>query len=276
MTTISSGGAGRSRRKANAIRRTKERELRWQQQRLAVPYRTDGPKVTLGLAWFAAVVVAAWKSPYLLLGLAGMVAVVAGLQSGHAWARYAVSDRRASAALTLITALGALAGTFGLGLAVILATFAAAAYGGFGLNQRSQPPVKVIETLIRTSIPIGLAAGSLGALSLLAPQAALALVLMVSAYSAADFLVGTGSANAIEGPVAGIVTLAVVAYGLYLFLPEPFDARTFPLFAALAAICCPVGQIAASAILPRGDAWAPALRRLDSYLLAAPLWLLLI
>ena len=41
-------------------------------------------------------------------------------------------------------------------------------------------------------------------------------------------------------------------------------------------LCCPLGQLVASALLPRGNAWAPALRRLDSYLVAAPLWLVLV
>jgi len=72
-----------------------------------------------------------------------------------------------------------------------------------------------------------------------------------------------------------VVGMLVVAVGLYLVLPAPFTTDTFPLFVLLSAAAAPVGQIAGSAILPRGDAWAPALRRLDSYLLAAPLWLLL-
>jgi len=40
----------------------------------------------------------------------------------------------------------------------------------------------------------------------------------------------------------------------------------------VAAVCCPVGQWIASAILPRPDAHAPALRRIDTLLLLAPLW----
>jgi len=61
-----------------------------------------------------------------------------------------------------------------------------------------------------------------------------------------------------------------------VLLPAPFDTNSYPLFAALAAVGAPLGQIVASAILPRGVAWAPALRRLDSYLVVAPLWLLLL
>jgi hypothetical protein len=47
-------------------------------------------------------------------------------------------------------------------------------------------------------------------------------------------------------------------------------------FGGFAAFCCPLGQIAASAILPSADARAPALRRLDSLLLLGPAWALLV
>ena len=75
--------------------------------------------------------------------------------------------------------------------------------------------------------------------------------------------------------MAGLVSLGVVAFLLFLVQPAPFDSRSILLFAVLAGVCCPLGQILASGLLPRGNAWAPALRRLDSYLLAAPIWLLL-
>jgi hypothetical protein len=41
----------------------------------------------------------------------------------------------------------------------------------------------------------------------------------------------------------------------------------------VAALCCPVGQWIASAVLPRADAKVPALRRLDTLLLLGPVWL---
>ena len=275
-------GQMRARRSAELARRTKSREARWRQQRLSVPYRTDGPKITLGVLWFAAVIAALRVSPLAVVAVAGVVAVVAALQTGQAWTRHTLADRRVSGLLAGGTAAGAAAGTFGLGVAVSLCAIGALAYCAFGVRhrvrnaaERRESVIRMTEVTIRSSLPVGLAAGSLGALAGWFPEAAFALVVLVSAYEMGDFLVGTGSANAVEGPIAGIVCLGVVAFGLFLVLPEPFDATTLPLFAALTAICCPVGQIAGSAVLPRGDAWAPALRRLDSYLVAAPLWLLL-
>ena len=130
-----------------------------------------------------------------------------------------------------------------------------------------------------STVPVtgaGVAAGSIVAVERLEFGGFITLVLLVSAYEVGDFLIGTGSSNAVEGPVAGIVALVVVAAAIYVLLPAPFDTNSFPLFAILAAVCAPLGQIIASAVLPRGVVWAPALRRLDSYLLLAPLWLLLL
>lgn len=276
-------GQMRARRSAELVRRSKSREARWRQQRFSVPYRTDGPKITLGVLWFVAIVGAMRVSPLAVVAVAGLVSVVAGVQAGHAWTQHTLADRRVSGLLAGGTAAGAAAGTFGLGVALAVCAVGALAFAAFGIQhrvrnalERRESVIRVTEVTIRSALPVGLAAGSLGALTGWFPEAAFALVVLVSAYETGDFLVGTGSANAVEGPIAGAVCVAVVAFGLYLVLPEPFDATTLPLFACLTAICGPVGQIAGSAVLPRGDAWAPAVRRLDSYLVAAPLWLLLL
>ena len=131
------------------------------------------------------------------------------------------------------------------------------------------------EILIRSSLPAGLAAGSLLALRVDEPGAFLAVVALVSAYETGDFLIGSGSPNAVEGPVAGLVAMAVIGYGLTVFPPDPFTSTSIPAFVLLAAIGAVLGPVAASAILPRGIAWSPGLRRLDSYLLTAPMFLLL-
>lgn len=289
MTAEASAGPGgavgrlRAKRSADLNRRSREREARWRNQRYSVPYPTDGPKITLGVLWAVSAVAATLRSWPALLALAGAVAVVAGLQTGHAWAKHTTSDRRMCAVLAGIVAAGAAAGTLGLGIAVCLSVIAALGFAAFGVSHRVRSAeerraavLRLADVTVRSSVPVGIAAGSLAALAQVDSGAALTLIVLISAYEAGDFLIGTGSANAVEGPVAGIVSLAVVAFGFFLFYPGPLGGEAFPLFAALAALSAPVGQIAASAILPRGDAWAPALRRLDSHLLAAPLFVLLL
>ncbi len=286
--SASSAGANpvgrlRAKRTADLNRRSREREARWRNQRYSVPYPTDGPKISLGVLWAVAAVAAALRFWPALLALAGAVAVLGALQTGHAWARHTTSDRRMTALLAGVTVAGSAAGTLGLGITVVLSVLAAMGFAAFGVTHRARSAeerrsaiFQLADVTIRSAIPIGIAAGSLVALASVDAGAALTLIVFVSAYEAGDFLIGTGSANAVEGPVAGVVSLAVVAFGFFLFYPGPLGGETFPLFAILTALCAPVGQIAASAILPRGDAWAPALRRLDSYLLAAPLFVLLL
>ncbi len=280
----------RQRRDEGLRRRNQQRETRWREQRLAVPYRTDGPKLTLSLVWFALILSLGYFQPYLLALVVAAVAGIAGLQAGHNWAP--VVDRRVTSAVAVVVALSGLLGALGAGVAIVVCVIALSVNAVTAVPAAQSPsaskgrrPVgpthtdRIIhhaETHVRSSIPAGLAAASLVALVGLEFSAFLALVLLVSAYETGDFLIGTGSANAVEGPIAGTIALIVVSAALYLVVPVPFDTNNFPVFVILAAIAAPVGQVAASAILPRGDSWAPALRRLDSYLIAAPLWLLLL
>ena len=249
--------------------------MRWNNNRLAVPYPTDGPKLTLGVVWFALIVIAIFASPVLVAAVAAGVAGLAGLQTGHAWYPQYSSMKWWTAMAAIVTALGGALGAMGLlistgmGAIVLLAHLALE-------PPRTRSTAEQLDVLFRSALPVGIAAGSLAALAAHDANAALLLVAFVSAYEAGDFLVGTGSSNAIEGPLSGLVALAVVGFVARVLAPAPFTTTSVVLFAALAAVCCPLGQILAAAILPRGSAWAPALRRLDSYLLAAPLWLLLL
>lgn len=270
----------KQRRDTANSRRNRAREDRWKNERYAVPYRTDRPTISLSILWFVTIVLAIALSPWLVAAVVAVVAGVAGLQTGHAWAKHAPSDRRVSASFAVIMALCGLAGTVGLGIGSLILTFAAVAYSLSGVIPqgpgKQESTIDFAGILIRSSLPAGIAGGSLIALTGRGVGAAIGLVLLVSAYEIGDYLVGSGSANAVEGPVAGIAVLAVVGAGLALAQPAPFDGPRVVLFSILTAACCPLGQILASAILPRGDAWSPGLRRLDSLLLAGPIWLLLL
>ena len=265
----------RQRRQASLRREAQRREIRWHNNRLAVPYPTDGPKVTFGVLWFLVIVAAVFVSPLAVAAVASAVAGLAGLQTGNAWFPQFGPTKWWMAAAAMVTALGGALGPIGM-----------VASGGLGaillLVYMMVNPVhtrstgQLIDVLFRSALPVGIAAGSLAALRSAELGAALLLVALISAYEAGDFLVGSGSSNAIEGPVSGLVALAAVGFIAWILAPAPFTTTGVVMFSALAGVCCPLGQILAAAVLPRGSAWAPALRRLDSYLLAAPLWLLLL
>jgi len=276
----------RERRDESNRRRNNMRQQRWEQQRLAVPYPTDGPKITLGLLWCAAVIGAGWLATPLLAVFVAMIAGLAGFQVGRSFRPFV--DPPLAAGFAAVVALAGLFGALGLGIALIMGALAAVLVAaglapsvpvldGRGVEvPQMESMVHRAELLARSSLPAGAAAASLVAIEQLEFGAFIALVVLVSAYEVGDFMIGTGSSNAVEGPVAGLVALTVGAAATYVLLPAPFDTNSYPLFAALAAVGAPLGQIVASAILPRGVAWAPALRRLDSYLVVAPLWLLLL
>ena len=265
----------RDRRRASRRDQAQAREMRWQRHRLAVPYRTDGPKVTFGVMWFIAVMVAAASSALAVAVLVAVGAGLAGLQIGNAWFPHSASTRWWTALAAFIAAIPGFLGPLGIlvggGLTVaVLAVFLIAS------PPSRRPTIEVFDSLLRSSLPVGVAAGSLAALAEMGVGPAISLIVLVSAYETGDFLVGSGSSNAVEGPISGLVSLGAVLFILWLVAPSPFTPSSIVLFGALAAVCSPLGQILASALLPRGNTWAPALRRFDSYLLVAPLWLILL
>jgi CDP-diglyceride synthetase len=85
------------------------------------------------------------------------------------------------------------------------------------------------------------------------------------------YLVGTGAGNDWEGPVAGVAAIFCVTLFVAVLVPSFGGGGPF-LLGLVAAILTPLGPLAASIILGDRNAKAPALRRLDSLLLVAPVW----
>jgi hypothetical protein len=136
---------------------------------------------------------------------------------------------------------------------------------------RSNPVVDASVTL-RCALFPGFAAACMVIAARFELGAVVGLVLVVGAYETGDYLVGSGARNPLEGPLAGIVAVIVTTLAVAALAVEPFGFPQVLVFAGLAAVLCPTGQLVASAILPSADAPASALRRLDSLLLLAPAW----
>jgi len=103
--------------------------------------------------------------------------------------------------------------------------------------------------------------------------AALFLVVAVSFYDAGYFIGAAESSSRLEGPVTGGIGLLAVTFSASAFEVEPFDRATAWLAGVTILLACPLGQMLTSAELPRADADVPAMRRLDAYVVAAPLML---
>lgn len=246
-------------------------------QRYGVVHNPHGPRIRLGIAWMILVFgsfAAAWMRPY---GLATVYAVAAGLaalQVVDAWQGQGDgTDRYVAAFGASFLPIAATVGTRELGAGLIL--LVATAVGVALSRPKGRRTMPVFAAAGHTVLAAGLCGGAAASLVLLANYeigAVIILLVYVMVYDASDFIVGSGSTNGIEGPIAGGVFICAATMVLAVFEVPPFRGADIWTFAALTVIACPVGQIVASAMLPRADATAPALRRIDSLLIAAPAW----
>lgn len=231
----------------------------------------DRPHMRLGLIWFVALVLALFLGPVPLGVLCGLVAGVGGLQVAKAWRR-----RRQPAfvpvagAAALLLPIAAAWGGRALGAAILVAV--AASFGGALLRPSRQPIVAAAGWTIRSWLFVG---GSSATIVLLAGYdsgAAIALVVLMCAYDAGDYVVGSGARTVWEGPLGGIAAVAVLTLSLYVLNLSPFHGAAVVAYGAVFAALAPLGQLAASAVLPDASAIASGLRRFDSILLAGPVW----
>ncbi|MCP4084141.1 MAG: hypothetical protein GY745_03650 [Actinomycetia bacterium] len=267
------GPVARSRQRRIQKRRRSEKSRRY-----AMVYDTAGPKVRLGFLWFIwqfeAIYLGRWAVALTFAAVAGM----AGWQAAKTWVdRGAADDRWLVAGLVGVCPLAAWAGTGLLGLTILLVATVALMLAAVRGHTAVGTLVKVGEILRVVLVP-AVGAGAVVLVYKIDIGAIVALSLLVAAYEMGDYLVGSGSPNVVEGPIAGIAAVAVVGFALSLpfVQPPPFEGTDIQLFAALVALMCPIGQVLASWVLPRSAAPAPALRRLDSWLVAAPVWVVIL
>ncbi len=275
---------GKRKRDAKEAQGNRAREAKWAANRWAVPYFTDGPKVTFGVVWFVLVMGGALLgfnydnsavSAVAVAVVTSVAALLAGLQIGFSWFPKNPATRTWTAIAAFLIGVAGFFGPWGVVIGLLLGLLVLTTYLVLYRGHR-RSSAQLFDVLVRAAVPVGLASASLGAMAYRNLPVLIALILLVSAYEVGDFLVGSGAFNPVEGPMAGLISAGVVAFFLFLIQPDPFSAETILMFLAVAAVCCVAGQYLASALLPRGNAWAPALRRLDSYLLVAPIWLLLL
>jgi hypothetical protein len=98
------------------------------------------------------------------------------------------------------------------------------------------------------------------------------LLVFISAYEIGDYLMGAEAGSLFEGPLSGIAAVIVVTFVEAVFQLGPFETRAGWVFGGLAAALTPLGAPLASALAPSAQAAGPALRRLDAWLVVAPVW----
>lgn len=249
------------------------------QRRFGVPHDTQGPKARLGVAWAAMVAAAVVVRPVRLFGLAVVFGVVAGFaamsiidarrRNRTSTDRWAAGLGASSLAVAATLGSRALGGGFLLLVVGAVAVAYLVADDGRSLVERSSDVV----------LAAGLCGGAAASIVLLADYEIGAVVILLAlsmVYDASDFVVGSGASTAAEGPLAGLLFMVPVAVIFGELGAPPFRGADIWMFALLAMVTCPLGQIVASALLPRPDEHAPGLRRLDSLLVAAPAWAVLV
>lgn len=260
--------------RAEARRREQVRKLRARSgNRYLVHYDIDGPRVRLGVAWFVGAIAALALGTVATALYFGVAFAAAASHALRTWrARGAPVDPRVALIGAAVVVVAAAVHPRAMGVAVLLLAVGAMGMAAKDAGADIRAVLGHTSLVLQTALPAAVAGGCFVLLVELELWAAISLVLLVSAYETGDFLIGSGSTNSFEGPLAGgvavlVVTLVVAALGF-----PPFDVGEAFAFGLLVAPGAFAGQILASAMLPHARALAPALRRVDSLLLTAPLW----
>lgn len=269
-----SGKPSRAER-AEVRRREQTRRLKARAgNRYLVHYDIEGPRVRLGILWFAGSMVALALGTVATALWFGVTFAAAGAHTLRTWrARGAPVDPRAPLLAVAGVVAGAAVHPRAMGVALLLAVAVVLALVFRDLDDAE--PAQVLgraSLVLQAAVPPAVAGGCLVLLADLEIWAAISLLLLTSAYEAGDFLIGSGSANAFEGPLAGGVAVVVVTLVIAALGVPPFDVGEAFAFGLLVAPGAFAGQLLASVLLPHARAFAPALRRVDSLLLVAPLW----
>lgn len=255
-------------------------------RRLAVVHDTDGPRVRWGLVWFVASLAGAVVARGLL---AVVMALAAGLAADQLL-RLRDSDDAAAAGTR---PGGLLSDPRRLPATLAAAALPLAAAAGTDTLAAALPAVVVVILVQRlctasvqpgharavtdaalatsTAVGIGLAAAAPVLAHGFGAQAAVVVLLLVCAYDAGDFLVGSGSATVWEGPAAGVAAVAVATFAVSVVPLEPLDARAAYALGAITCVLAPLGPLAGSLLIGDGRRPARFLRRLDSLLILGPI-----
>jgi hypothetical protein len=230
-----------------------------------------GPKVRLGAVWGVLSGVVVWWGAGAVAVLFGLTAAVAGLQTAYSRRRGPARPNRVVAGLLPLAATLAAVGGPVPFLVVVLAGVAGA-MAAAGRRRLGGGSAAALATL-GCSLPLAVGVGSIVLVRGEAGvEATLALVALVALYDTGCFLVGAGSASLLDGPLAGAIGVLVGTFTLTVLEPARLDDPRLWLLGVVTALAAPAGQAVASLALAQPNAFGPALRRLDSLLLVAPMW----
>ncbi len=233
----------------------------------------DRPHIRLGFLWGLLVIAALALGPIATAAVYGLTAAVAALQSAIAWKRSGTNPNRVVAGVVAVAVpMATGAAEWGLGAAMLIGVAASVlTSGGSGAEV-----VRNSAITIRCWLFAGLAAASVVAAYHFNVWAGVSLVALSAAYDAGDYIFGADARHRWIGLIAGSCAVAVVAFSLWVVQMAPFGGDPVFVFAMALVLTAPLGQVVASLVLPDGRALASGLRRLDTLIVAGPVWVLLL
>ncbi|MFN8050170.1 MAG: hypothetical protein U0Q22_01910 [Acidimicrobiales bacterium] len=248
----------------------------------SVRQQVGGPRLRLGTIWFLILLICLASGSALVTIVFAAVAAVAGLQTAGAWRlrKVAVNQVVAAAGAALLP-LAAWLGLRAVGVVLFLLVIAAVVLGAdttldgssFAVD-RLKANLPVASATLRSGMFVGLTAAAVVQVHRIDAMSLLFLMSVVCVYDSGDYLVGSGASNRFAGPLAGMAGGVVVVAAMTAINPPPLtDDGDVRLLGLLMVLACPLGQMLASWTLPSSRAKAPALRRLDAWMVAAPLFL---
>ncbi|MEY2454523.1 MAG: hypothetical protein QOD92_4097 [Acidimicrobiaceae bacterium] len=252
---------------------------KYKRRRLAVVYDVNGPRIRLGMGWFALTLLALAGGRWTVAALYAATAAFAALQTAREWRKGGARPHRPLAgAGALVIGLTGAVSTQLVGVAILGFVGAAlfVAFSSAAASRGKSNPLNDAAFTIRCGLFAGFAAACVATTARYSLTAVVGLVFIVAAYEIGDYVVGSGAHNPFEGPVAGATAIVVTTFAITAIGLKPFVFPGSFALAGLAAALCPAGQVLASVILPKVDAPASALRRIDSLLLLAPAWALVV
>ncbi len=215
---------------------------------------------------------AMWLGVWPVALVLGCVAAMAGYQLASAWvAAGERADVHLAALMAGLCPPAAAVHTAALG-ALLIAGVVVTLLGASVQRPHNSSPVIDAGFTIQSWLPLGLAAASFVLVYRYEVGGAVWLLALSAIYDAGHYLIGAGSTQFWEGPVAGAFGVAVMSFALVSVGVPPLDEAAGLRFGAAAVVLLPAGVILAGFLLPRADVVTPALRRLDSILLLAPIW----
>lgn len=248
--------------------------------RLFAPPNIEGPRARMGIVWILFAFPAVYFGPVSTAALYGLHAGIAALQTGQAWRRSGYQTSRlvaAPAAMAMpLLAINSYANPAIVMLALPVVAFVVAQ--AVPRARRRTSAAATAGTTLRAAVPAGMAATGMVYIAHFEVGLALVFLVLISAYDVGSFIFGAETRSPLPGIVMGAVTslaftVALFAVTEFAFKLPPFEGTAASwVFGGMVAVFAPLGQIVASLALPEASTWAPALRRLDSYILAAPLW----